>query len=42
MEMTTVEVSAVSEAAAKVEKVVVELADLELVMVGGGTGDIHF
>lgn len=42
MEFAKVEISAVREATAKVEEIVVELVELELALVGGGTGDIHF
>ena len=41
MEIAKIELNAIREAADKVEQVVVELSELELVMVGGGTGDIH-
>ena len=41
MEMTKVEISAVRDVASKVEDAVIELNELELLMVGGGTGDIH-
>ena len=41
MEMTKVEISAVRDVANKVEDAVTELSELELLMVGGGTGDIH-
>ena len=42
MEFAKLEVSAVSEAARKVDELVMELTDLEMVLVGGGTGDVHF
>ena len=41
MEITKQEISAVREAADQNCEKVVELSDLELVMVGGGTGDVH-
>lgn len=42
MEFAKVEINAVRDATTKVEEAVLELTDLELVLVGGGTGDIHF
>ena len=41
MEFTKVEISAVREAADKLDETIVALTELELVLVGGGTGDIH-
>jgi hypothetical protein len=41
MEFAKMEFTAVREAAEKTNQVVVELTELELVMVGGGTGDVH-
>ena len=42
MELSKVEISAVSEVVAEIDEAVVELAELDLALVGGGTGDIHF
>lgn len=41
MEVAKLEILAVREVAEKVNEVV-ELSELELVMIGGGTGDVHF
>ena len=42
MEFAKVEISAVRDIANKVDELVVELNELELATIGGGTGDIHF
>ena len=42
MEFAKVEISAVLEAVDKANEVVTELSELELAMIGGGTGDVHF
>ena len=42
MEFAKVEILAVRDAASKAEEVVCELTELDLALVGGGTGDIHF
>jgi hypothetical protein len=42
MELNNIELTAVQEIADKNHEVVVELTDLDLVMIGGGTGDVHF
>lgn len=42
MEFAKVEISAVRETASQVEELVVQLSELELALIGGGTGDIHF
>ena len=42
MELAKTEISAAREIANKVDELVVELSELELTMIGGGTGDIHF
>jgi hypothetical protein len=41
MEFAKLEMSAVREVSEKANEVVVELSELELVMIGGGTGDVH-
>jgi len=41
MEFAKTEITAVREAAEGTTEIVVELTELELVMVGGGTGDVH-
>ena len=42
MEFAKVEISAVRETANQVDELVVELSELDLALIGGGTGDIHF
>lgn len=42
MEFANIEISAVQEITNKVDELVVELSELELALIGGGTGDIHF
>lgn len=42
MEFSKAELANVSETVSKIEDAVVELSELDLTMVGGGTGDIHF
>ena len=41
MEFAKPEMSAVSEVAIKFEEAILELADSELLFVGGGTGDVQ-
>ena len=41
MEFAKMELTAVGEAANTAKEVVIELSELELVLVGGGTGDVH-
>jgi hypothetical protein len=42
MEFAKIEMNAVREVSAQVESTIVELSDLELILVGGGTGDVQF
>ena len=42
MEFAKPEISAVRQVSENANEVVVELSELELVMIGGGTGDVHF
>ena len=42
MELTKVEISAINDVVTKIEEAVTELNELDLTLVGGGTGDIHF
>jgi hypothetical protein len=41
MEFAKTEMLAVREVSEKANEAVVELSELELVMIGGGTGDVH-
>jgi hypothetical protein len=41
MEFARLEISAVRDVASKNEEAVVELNDLELTLIGGGTGDVQ-
>ena len=42
MELSKMEISAVRETLKKNEEVLVDLNELELAMIGGGTGGVHF
>ena len=42
MEFATTEIAAVREVAVEVNDHLIELRELELLMVGGGTGDVVF
>ena len=42
MELSKMEISDVRETLKKNEEVLVDLNELELAMIGGGTGDVHF
>jgi hypothetical protein len=42
MEFTKAEITAIRDVAVEVKDHVVELSELELLLVGGGTGDVQF